>query len=751
MARRKFYLGVALAATLILAGGTLLRRLLQGLPDFRSLEDYTPALTTRMFDANGESIAELFIEKRALLPLAQIPADMQNAVLSVEDDRFFTHWGVSPRGIIRSAVANFLARRFVQGGSTITQQLSKQIFLTRERTLVRKIKEVLLAVQIERDFSKPEILQFYLNQVYFGEGAYGVQAAARIYFGKEVKSLTLPECALLAGLIRAPRGYSPFNHPDRARRRRAVVLQRMVEERKITDDERNTATAVPLPLAKPDMVISEAPFFVEHVRARLERRLGTNAIWRGGLKIHTTLDLKLQKIAERIMEKGLAEFDEKAAKEWELKRDEEDAGEDGVEVSTVPPKIQGAFLLLDVRTGAVKAMIGGRDSKFNRVSQAQRQPGSTFKPFVWAAAINSGMTAASLVQDQPLAFYFDGRDWRLLEGATDQYSINLATAPFAESPDFKIWVPNNFDGKFLGVITLRRGLALSRNIASINLINQIGPPLAVDLAHRAGIRSELEPVPALGLGASVVSPLEIASAFGTFAHGGIHVLPYTVSRIEDASGRELERQVPVEVEAMSPQVAYLMTNLMKGVVLSGTGIRARELALKKPLAGKTGTSNDNRDLWFIGYTPDLVAAAWMGYDDFSSLGKKDWTGGSTVLPWWTAIMEEVLKDYPKRDFPVPQGIVFHRIDGETGQLALPTCPRKVLEAFIDGTQPTQFCDADHSRPLHLVPGTVPGTYRPLPMPATGPATADDELIPLPDDEQLRRRDPGELEEPVLIE
>ncbi|MBI5884042.1 MAG: transglycosylase domain-containing protein [Elusimicrobia bacterium] len=751
MPRRRFYLLALLALVCVIAAGGALRTLLAGLPSTHSLDEYTPSLTTRIFDSTDELVAELSIEKRALLPLAKIPVDLQNAVLAIEDDRFFKHWGVSPRGILRSAAANFLAGRIAQGGSTITQQLSKQIFLTRERTIARKIREILLAVQIEREFSKQEILQLYLNQVYFGEGAYGVQSAARNYFGKEVSELKLAECALLAGVIRAPRGYSPFSHQDRARRRRATVLERMQSEGFINEKEKKEALATDVPLVKPLDTTIQAPYFVEHVRSRLERKYGTSSVWRGGMKVYTTLDLKMQRIAEEVMEKGLTEFDEKAAKDWEAKLKEDAAeAEEGVEVSTTLPKIQGAFVVMDVKTGAIRAMIGGRDSKFNRAVQAYRQPGSTFKPFVWAAALNAGMTGASLIEDNPLAFYFDGRDWRLLEGATDQYSIDLATAPFAESPDFKIWVPNDFDGKFMGVITLRKALALSRNIASINLINQIGPPLVVDIAHRAGIRSELEPVPALGLGSSVVSPLEMTSAFSTFANGGIYVQPYTVDRVEDSQGKELERYVPTEREAMSPQVAFLMTNLLKAVVAGGTGRYARFLQAKHPMAGKTGTSNDNRDLWFIGYTPDLVAGAWMGYDDFGSLGKKDWTGGSTVVPWWTAIMEQVLKDSPKRDFPIPPGISDKQtICADTGLLALPSCPRKVQDYFIEGTQPTQYCESDHSLPLALTVPGAPGAAA-LPSGSTSHALGgEDGLLPLPTESELDAQ--PETEEPNIIE
>jgi penicillin-binding protein 1A len=755
MSRTRFY---ALAGALILvvgAGFGVLRSLLTGIPDIHALEDYAPSQTTRIFDSAGETLAELSIEKRALLPLSKIPVDLQNAVIAVEDDQFFKHWGLSPKGMLRAAIRNAIARRVVQGASTITQQLAKQIFLKPERKLSRKVREILLAIQIERNFSKPEILQYYLNQVYFGEGAYGAQAAARNYFGKEIGELTLADAALLAGLIRAPRANSPFFKPENARKRRSVVLHRMEDEGMISKAEREAADASPIPLSKPIGIGSQAPYFVDHVRRRLEFKYTTAAVWRGGMKISTTLDLGLQKIAEETMNKALDDFDVKAATEHAKKmREYELSGESlPPDVSTSPPvKIQGAFVLMDVRTGAIRAMIGGRESIFNRVTQAKRQPGSTFKPFVWAAALGAGMTAASLIDDTPLAFYFDGRDWRLLEGATDQYSIDLATQPFAASPDFKIWVPGNFDGKFMGRITLRRALAHSRNISAINLITQIGPPLVAEIAHRAGIRSDLEPAPALALGSSVVTPLEMANAFATFANGGIAVTPYTIETVEDAAGKQLEAHVPSDREAMTPQLAYLVTNVLKAVVQGGTGVRARKL--NRPLAGKTGTSNDNRDLWFVGYTPDYVAVAWMGYDDFASLGRKDWTGGSTVVPWWTDIMEQVLKDAPKRDFPVPPGIVFSAIDAETGLLYQPTCPKKnrLLEAFQVGTAPTVYCEVDHSRPVAgqvdaagapmpdasmLPPGStgVPVGLPPRDADAPDPLPSDDELAPLPPAEE----------------
>ncbi|MBI4056270.1 MAG: PBP1A family penicillin-binding protein [Elusimicrobia bacterium] len=714
--RFRFYLYSACVAFFMLACAYAFRLLVLDLPNISTLEDYTPSLTTHIYDVRGELIADLYTERRALIPLSQIPVDLQNAVIATEDDQFFKHWGISVRGIVRAALQNFWKGRVAQGGSTITQQLSRGIFLTPEKKLTRKIREILLSLQIERNLSKQEILQMYLNQIYFGHGAYGVRAAARTYFGKEVSSLTLGECALLAGLIQSPASYSPFTHADKANERRAIVLSRMLEEHYLKPEEKQKALEEPLPVERPAQVGTSAPYFVEHVRQILEPKYGTNMLWRGGLKIYTTLDLRLQKLSEEIMEKNLITFDEQAAKELARKQ-LESPGE--VDISTTPPKVQGAFTILDVNTGAIRVMIGGRDyktSQFNRASQALRQPGSTFKPFVWATALMNGYTASSPVEDLPVAYYYDGRDWRLLEGATDQLSISLATAPFASNPDFDIWVPNDYDGRFLGKITLRKALELSRNVASVWLIERVGPPQVVEVARKAGIRSRLDPVPSLGLGTSVVSPLEMANALGTFANLGIRSEPYEVVRVEDAQGKVLERNVPMESEVLDPQMSYLMVSMMKGVVERGTGRYARKL--NRPVAGKTGTTQDNRDLWFVGYTPDLVAAAWMGYDDFSSLGRKDLTGGSTVVPWWTEIMQQVLKGYPARDFAVPDHISFVKVDADSGQLALPTCPKQILGTYLKGTEPKEFCQTDHEK-VEVISSTetVPaGAPPPTPSP-----------------------------------
>jgi penicillin-binding protein 1A len=691
---RAVYLIAFAAVVAVLCASLVMRKILADIPSVDKLDEYKPSLTTCIYDINSQVIAEFAVEKRTMLPLTSVPIDMQNAVIAMEDKDFFKHWGISPKGIARALLRDLMHTRVAQGGSTITQQLSRNIFLEkekREKTISRKIKEIVLALQIENNFSKQEILQLYLNQIYFGGGVLGVQAAAKLYFGKDVPEMNLAECALLAGIIPSPERFSPFSSPEKARLRRYLVLDRMLAEHYITPKEMEDANKAPFPTEKSTLLSSHAPYFVEYVRQQLEPKYGFAQLWQGGLKIYTTLDLSMQVPAEDIMEKYLVKYDSDSVKSRQTTvRDETEVS------SGAAQGLQGAFVILDVKTGAIKAMIGGRnyrDSKFNRVTQAARQAGSTFKPFVWMSALLNGYTPATIVEDSPMAYYYDGKDWRLLEGATDQYSINTAIQPFVGNKDFSIWVPNDFDSKFLGSITLRRALELSRNLASVYLVTRIGPTQVVDVGHKAGIKRNLEAVPSIGLGTSLVSPIEMVSAFSTFGNGGIHVEPFGVLKVVDNQGKVLQEYVPDEQETFTPQTSYVLVNMMKGVVQRGTGSYAARL--KRPIAGKTGTSQDSKDMWFIGMTPDLAAGAWMGYDDMTSLPMKDWTGGGTVVPWWTEIMETVLKDQPIRDFPVPEGIVFVTIDPDTGKLALPTCKKKLLEAFIRGSEPSVFCDANH--------------------------------------------------------
>jgi len=639
--------------------------------------------------------------------------DLRQAVMAIEDTDFYNHWRVNTRAILRATAANVLAGRLVQGGSTLTQQLAKTIFLTRKKTLGRKFREVLLTLQIESRYSKDEILQLYLNQIYFGGGAYGVEAASRLYFDKHTQELSLAECALLAGLIRSPNRYSPTNNPDLARDRRATVLRRMSDLKFITEAEEKEAVETPVASASVSLRVKEAPYVLEEVRKALEPTYGSEMLEQGGLKIQTTLDVKLQKIAQTIIEKHCAEYDLKygTATLTEYNKDLKAGTTQHVVTSTVPPHIQAALVALDVHTGAVRAMVGGRDyykSQFNRVVQAKRQPGSSFKPFVYATALENGFTGASVIDDAPMVFVDMQSDPTLLAEtstyAETQLAIfdNLQTTPekFAalkkEERDEimkRFWRPQNFDTKYLGPMTLRKGLQKSRNLVTIRLIQSVGPRTVSRFAHQAGILSPINPVLSLGLGTSGTTLLELTSAYGTLANNGLYATPYVIERISDRRGKILEERSPKVEARLNPQTVFLVVNLMKGVIDRGTGWYAKRLG--RPLAGKTGTTQDQRDLLFVAFSPDLVCGVWMGYDDFRPL-KKGLSASTLAVPMWTEFMKEALKNYPVRDFAVPPKIEFAKIDSETGYLALPTCPKVILEAFREGTVPKEFCPFDHA-------------------------------------------------------
>jgi penicillin-binding protein 1A len=696
---QKRYAVGALFVAVWLCGMVFLHQMLLDLPDIDKLENYTPPLITKIYDINGEIVTELFTERRTVIPLHEIPINLQNAFLATEDQHFFTHWGINPRGIVRAALSNLRHGRVVEGGSTITQQLSKVLFFTQEKTLSRKIREFLLAIQLERHYAKEEIFQLYLNQIYFGHGAYGVEAAARTFFGKHVKELNLSECAILAGLPRSPRNYSPLVNPQATLRRRAWVLSRMRRSGFIKPEEETMANATPINAQRTPVVPPVGAYFVEYLRQILEPKYGENSLYQGGYSIYTTLDLKMQRAAEEVMNKSLSQFDSQAAKDRaaqlaELKKQKKPLPP---VTSTTTVKVQGALVAVDPRTGGIRALVGGREfkeSQFNRVNQAQRQPGSAFKPFVWLAGMDDGMTGATIVDDDRVAFYNDGRDWKLLESATDAYAIAAATAPL---PGDQVWVPQNWDFKYFGPVTLRTGLALSRNLVSIRLADHFGARAIVDYARKCGIRSALQPVLSIALGTEAVNLLELTASYGTFVNGGIRSEPYGVIKVEDKNGRVLEENTPKQSVELTAQSAYLMVDLLRAVVNEGTGRRVLELG--RPAGGKTGTNQDLRDLWFVGFTPDVVAGAWMGYDDFTSMGKK-FTAASKVVPWWTEFMKKALAGKPVKNFAVPDGIIFAKIDVQTGYLALPSCPKVVLQAFKKGTEPRDLCPIDHaSQPI----------------------------------------------------
>lgn len=677
----------ALAAAIILAAlfgaAHLLASFIGDLPSISALEDYTPSLVTRIYDRNNELITELFTERRTLTPLSDIPVDLQNAVLAIEDNDFFRHWGVSPRGITRAAVNNIVKRRVSQGGSTITQQLAKTIFLTPDRTFSRKIKEALLTLQLERNYTKEEILQLYLNQIYFGAGAYGVEAAARVYFSKHAKDLNLAECALLGGLPRAPSYYSPFKNAERALGRRATVLRRMRELKYITPVEEKAANAVPISTDRIAIPTAVAPYFVEYVRTQLEPVYGNDMIYRGGLSIYTTLDLKAQRAAEKALGEALTTFDANRAAWFELKK-------------STPMPVQGALVAIDPATGGIRAMVGGRDfrqSQFNRAYQARRQPGSSFKPFVFTAALENGFTPASVLNDSPLVYVNNGRDWELV---SRDPAFSATLPPEWLKDPMKVWMPENYGKKYNGRVLLRTAVEHSLNACAIEVLDAIGPMRAIDYARRMGITTPLTNTLSLALGASDVTLMEMVGAYGVLASGGIRAEPYAIVRVEDRDGRVLEENIPREHEVLSPQISFVMTSILQGVVQRGTGSAAR--ALGRPCAGKTGTTNDFSDAWFIGYTPQLAAGVWIGYDDRSWLGDKV-TGGVIACPVWTNFMKGALEGTPVANFTPPaEGLDFVIIDPKTGLLALSNTPGAYLETFVKGTEPTDYFSGDAKAP-----------------------------------------------------
>lgn len=685
----------------IILCAVFMRYIFSGLPPVYEMEEYTPSLTTKVFDRNNNLIHEFSIEKRSMVPLEDIPVDLQNAVVAMEDRDFFTHPGFSVKGIIRAILHDVLTGHAKQGASTLTQQLSRGVFLTQEKKIIRKIREIILAIQIEHQFSKREILQLYLNEIYLGSGAYGVKAAAKKYFDKELSELTTGEAALIVGLIPAPGRYNPFANPALSRQRRNLVLDVMHQQNYISKEELEKAKQEPLPEKPPVAEAAPGQYFIEHIRRMLEPKYGMDVLWKAGLNIYTTVDIEQQAAAEKIMNQWLQQFDEQVAKGLGIEIDPHDTeaeAEDPNQEETEPkdpqaeyPRLQGAFMVRDVKTGAVRVLVGGRgfdESKFNRATQAKRQPGSSFKPYVWMAALQKGYTPATLVKDLPTMFYYDGRNWRTFDENADLYSLDLAKQSFIASKDFNVWVPQNYGGRNEGWITLRKALEKSKNLVAVNLIDAVGVPAVVRVARKAGITANLPRVPALALGVSVLTMDEHLAALSTFANGGIHTDNYYIERVEDANGRILEQHVPIEEAAFSPQDSYLLVNMMKGVVQRGSGAYVSRLG--RSIAGKTGTTQSHRDMWFVGMTPRTAAAAWMGYDDDTSHEKGARFTGSTTARWWTAIMQEVLKDEPNEDFAVPEGISFAYVNPLTGKLAMPTERNKFLEAFIAGTEPQSF-------------------------------------------------------------
>mgnify|MGYP002277566022 CR=1 FL=1 len=728
------------------------------LPKITSLTDYHPSIITTVYSDDNRKIAEFYKERRIVVPLSDIPLQLQQAFIAAEDARFYKHRGIDFFSIIRAFIKNLEAGTIVQGGSTITQQVTKSFLLTPERSYERKIKEAILAYRIDKAFSKQEILYLYLNQIYLGHGAYGVQAAAENYFGKTVSELNLAECAILAGLPQAPSRYSPFRYPERAKQRQIYVLNRMLADGFINNQEVSEAIDVKMDI-KPrrNWYIEEVPIYTEHIRRYVEKKYGADALYSQGLKIYAAVNIEMQKAARKEIEKGLRDLDRRqgyrgpeeqlSPEEIESFSDELQAAftdnpliegmstkgvvidvDDSAGTATVRlgdargivsledirwarkpninvayyqarvrkvsqvlkigdvilvklikkqtsddlwdlsldqnPETQSALVCIEAETGLVKVMVGGRDfteSQFNRAIQSRRQPGSAFKPIIYSAALDNGYTAATEIIDSPIVF-------------KDQVN------------DFT-WKPKNYGKKFYGPTLLREALAKSRNVVTIKILQDIGIDACIDYARKLGITSELTRDLSLALGSSGVSLLELVNAYAVFANKGYLVEPAFITKIEDRYGNILEEMNPARKRVVDKSTAYIMTSLLKSVVKDGTARRIK--ALNRPVAGKTGTTNDLQDAWFLGYTPDYISGVWVGYDNGRPLGKGE-TGSRTASPIWLGFMQDILKDKPVREFPVPEGVVFSKIDAQTGLLPIPESKQTIFECFKEGTVPTEY-------------------------------------------------------------
>ncbi len=668
-------------------------------PSVDVLDEYQPRQTSKLYAADGRFIAELGLERRTLLKLDQIPPIVRNAFITVEDKRFYSHKGVDFMRVPGALLADIRRRSFAEGFSTITMQLARNIFperLTREKSLVRKLKEAKVARAIEAKYPKDKILELYLNQIALGNQSFGVETAAQRYFGKSARDLNIAEAATLAGLPKAPERYNPRRSPDRAIQRRNTVIELMRNNNVISDADASLAKAYPLQLARRSEAGDVAPYFVEWVRQQLEQQFGQR-LYEQGLKVYTTLDVDLQSAAERALENQLRAVEsgrygpyKHQTFEAYLARASSRAGEPAAPNS---PYLQGAFIAMDPRTGAVRALVGGRDfddSKFNRAVQALRQPGSTFKPIVYADAVQNGRPPSYIVDDSPVSVPQAGGG---------------------------VWTPQNYDGKFEGPMPMRRGLYQSRNIVAIKVGMELGEQSVIDMARKFGITTPIPPYPSIHIGAADVYPIEMVAAYSAFATLGTRAAPMAITKVENAKGDVLWEPAPVRSPVMSPEEAWIMVSMMKDVVQRGTAAGSVGAQFHLPAGGKTGTTNDGTDVWFIGYTPDLVAGLWMGLDKPKTI-KGNAQGGILAAPAWTAFMNEVYRRKPAPpDWPRPEGIVVRQIDPVSGMLAGPGCSGSVTEFFIIGTDPTQPCVPNYNASAPADTGFVfpPSTpVRPLP-------------------------------------
>ena len=704
---------LVLFAALVGAGAGLLLVYTTDLPQVEELENYRPSTITELYDDHDRIIGSFALQRRVVASYNDYPPLLRDALTSIEDKDFFKHWGINVWRIAGAAYRDIMSGGKVQGASTLTMQLARNLFLSPDRSFHRKIEEALLAIQIERHFTKEQIFTLYANQIFLGHGVYGFEAASEFYFSKPAKTLTLDEAALLAGLPKAPGLYSPITHPERALKRRNLVIDAMLEDGKITAKQANQAREQPIQLKLAHDVNSLAPYFVEEIRRYLENRYGADQVHEGGLRVYTTLDMDLQQHANQALLDGLAAYEQRhgwkghldnvlrdgsSLTEYQHPDWQDDPEINGyvhalvtsvvqgsatvkfgrysatilqseaawtqhklqdilkpgdiayVKLLSLPADgkgraaleqdsgAQGALLAIDNATGGIKAMVGGRDfeeSKFDRVTQALRQVGSSFKPYVYTAAIDQGASPDDTVVDAPITF------------------------PTASGP----YTPHNYDERFEGTITLRRALAQSRNIPALKVANNIGIKTVIDYARRFGITSNIPPYLPIALGAADITLFEQTSAFSVFPNDGVRVTPRYITKVTDYEGRSMEEDFPEVKDVISARTARIMTSMLQEVVQHGTGIAAA--SMKYPLGGKTGTTNDFTDAWFVGFSPTTTTGVWVGYDEKKSLGAKE-TGARAALPIWMDFMKAALAGKDPGEFQsppqIPPSAVAHKLD-----------------------------------------------------------------------------------------
>lgn len=658
-------------------------RMRADLPSIARLEEWSPSLVTKVYSRDGELIAEFASERREIVPLDRVPDEFLRAILATEDRAFYRHDGIHLRRTTAVGIRYLLTGSKSQGASTITMQLSRNLFLSPEKELPRKIKEMILAHEIEGQYSKNRILEMYVNQVYFGSGAYGIESASQLYFDKPATELTLAEASLLAGIIQSPSRQSPRVSMEAALARRAVVLDNMVEVGAISEAQAEEAKNTPIVLAPRRPPEGPNSYFAEHVRRQLEGMLGSDDVWTGGYRVYTTLDTRLQAAAEEAVERRVQEIErtlggdkvrraawlEERAAAGDTLPDVERVETQG---RTTTPYLQGALISVDLDTGGIVAMVGGRsfsESKFNRITQARRQPGSVFKPFVYTAAIRSGIPLSYVVQDRPLSMPA-GNGTR--------------------------WTPENYDRTFRGPVTLRRALTNSINVATVRLMFDVGIQAVVDYTREVGITSELPPYGSLALGAADLIPMEVLRAYTVYPTYGVRMTPIAIQRIEDRNGNVIRQFVPARTRILTPQEAYVMVSVLEDVVDKGTGRwGVRGQGFEWPAGGKTGTTNDSTDAWFVGFTPEYISLAWVGFDRRQRI-RYNGTGGVLAAPIWTDFMKVAHEgqDPPKADeaFPEPEGLVHLAATTTTGMRAAPFCGMPAYtEIFVPGTEPEHFC------------------------------------------------------------